>query len=280
MIKLNEAKITDALPRIVSAQPWVQALSAALFYQTGQLLDFAEQSQIYTNIDAAPEKVLDALAVQLKVEWYDSSAALDVKRTYIKTALSVQKHAGTAYAMRETIQTVLPHTELVEWFNAEGDAPPGTFDLITTDCLTPEIAAWVPNMLAYTKNARSHLRRLTVRSTAPRGSYLAVVMRCTKRVQIANTLSGSGKARGTVYSGVTMHCTRRMQIANTTRYRGQAKGAVYNGVTMRMRPGTATVLNSERNRATATIKGTAYTGVATLYCGKTTIVGGGSDAGI
>ena len=73
MIKsLREARIVDGVPRIVAGQEWVQALSEALGVLHEKTLDFADASQIYTALDTAPEDVLDALAVNWKIDWYDT----------------------------------------------------------------------------------------------------------------------------------------------------------------------------------------------------------------
>ena len=69
MIKsLRQARMTDGLPRVVKRQEWVIALSEALGLAMGQALDYTDGSQIYTQLDTAPEAVLDVLAVDWKVD--------------------------------------------------------------------------------------------------------------------------------------------------------------------------------------------------------------------
>lgn len=137
MIKsLREARIVDGVPRIVAGQEWVQALSEALAVLHEKTLDFADASQIYTALDTAPEVILDALAVNWKIDWYDTDYTLEQKRRIVKTALTVRRLMGTVRAVRLQADAVYPGTELEEWFNYGGD--PGYFRLFVNITDTDE----------------------------------------------------------------------------------------------------------------------------------------------
>jgi phage tail P2-like protein len=128
MIKsLQDAKITDLLPRIVAEQVWVKALAEALSIVHQITMDYAKNSQIYTAIDTAPETVLDALAVNWKIDWYDTDYPIDKKRRMVKTALDVRRLMGTTYAARMQADAIYPGTKLEEWFDYNGE--PGCFRL-------------------------------------------------------------------------------------------------------------------------------------------------------
>lgn len=128
MIKsLKDARITDGLPRVVAGQDWVIALSEALGVLHEKTLDFTDKSQIYTAIDTAPIEILDALAVNWKIDWYDTEYGEEQKRRIIKTALTVRRLMGTAYATRLQADAIFPGTRLEEWFDYDGT--PGTFRL-------------------------------------------------------------------------------------------------------------------------------------------------------
>ena len=123
MIKsLRDARITDALPRVVSTQEWVKALALALSEVHKTTLNFADKSQIYTEIDNASEPVLDALAVNWKIDWYDTTYSLDKKRRIVKTAMDVRRLMGTAQATRTQADAIYPGTMLEEWFEYGGEA--------------------------------------------------------------------------------------------------------------------------------------------------------------
>ena len=101
MIKdLRDARLVDAVPRVVAGQDWVRALSEAVGVLHERTLRYIDDSQIYTSLDTATEPVLDALAINWKVDWYDTGYSVEQKRRIIM---------------------------LEEWFEYGG--PPGTFRL-------------------------------------------------------------------------------------------------------------------------------------------------------
>ncbi len=128
MIKsLNDARILDGLPRIVAGQDWVIALSDALGRLHEKTLTFADESQIYTALDTVSEEILDVLAVNWKIEWYDTAYSLEQKRRIVKSSLTVRRFMGTVYAVRLQADAIFPGTQLEEWFDYGGE--PGTFRL-------------------------------------------------------------------------------------------------------------------------------------------------------
>lgn len=165
MIKsLRQARMTDGLPRVVKRQEWVIALSEALGLAMGQALDYTDGSQIYTQLDTAPEVVLDVLAVDWKVDWYDTGFTLEQKRETIKTALMVRRLMGTAAAVKLQVHTLYPDAEVKEWFQYDGR--PGCFRV---NVLLPEEGISATDFrrlktgILTTKNERSHLDVIDIR---------------------------------------------------------------------------------------------------------------------
>ena len=121
MIKsLRDAQITDGLPRIVREQPWVKALSMAAAVLHKKTMDYIDGSQIYTAIDSVAETVLDALAVNWKIDWYDTGYDIDRKRRIVKTALTIRRTMGTVGAVRAQADAIYPGSTLEEWFEYGG----------------------------------------------------------------------------------------------------------------------------------------------------------------
>ena len=126
MIKsLRQARITDGLPRVLARQEWVIALSEALGLALGKTLDYTDESQIYTRLDTAPETVLDVLAVDWKIDWYDTELTVEQKRRIVKTALTVRRLMGTAAAVKLQVHAIYPEATVTEWFQYDGK--PGCF---------------------------------------------------------------------------------------------------------------------------------------------------------
>ena len=132
MIKsLRDARITDALPRIVGGQDWVKAFAGSLGAVQEKILDFADSSQIYTALDSVPESILDALAVNWKIDWYDTGYTLEQKRRTVQNAIMIRRQMGTVKSVRLLLDSVYPGSALEEWFQYGGE--PGYFRIVSAD---------------------------------------------------------------------------------------------------------------------------------------------------
>lgn len=128
MIKdLRDARLVDAVPRVVAGQDWVRALSEAVGVLHERTLRYIDDSQIYTSLDTATEPVLDALAINWKVDWYDTGYSVEQKRRIIKTALTVRRLMGTVGAVKMQADAIYPRHyagRMVRVRRAAGHFPP------------------------------------------------------------------------------------------------------------------------------------------------------------
>lgn len=83
-------------------------------------MDYIDGSQIYTAIDSVAEPVLDALAVNWKIDWNDTGYDIDRKRRIVKTALTIRRTMGTVGAVRAQADAIYPGSTLEEWFEYGG----------------------------------------------------------------------------------------------------------------------------------------------------------------
>jgi phage tail P2-like protein len=159
MIKsLSDARMTDALPNILSDQDWVLALSRAFGKLHERTLQYADASQVYTEIDTASEEILDTLAVNWKIDWYDTEFPIDVKRSLIKHTLLTKRTNGTKHAVLVVLKSIFEDAELSEWFEYGGE--PGTFRVVVAipeNGITAEQQRRALANIEYYKNVRSWL---------------------------------------------------------------------------------------------------------------------------
>lgn len=83
--------------------------------------------QIYTNTDNLPGDLLDILAKDFNIYWWDSNADIETKRRIIKSAPASHRIMGTVAATKRQADAFFPGSTLEEWFNYGGD--PGYFRL-------------------------------------------------------------------------------------------------------------------------------------------------------
>ena len=131
MINLHNAEILHSLPLVITKQPWAKAISYATSKMFERILDIAEASLTFSQVDKLDHKVLDILAVDLRVSNYDQAYTLEVKRKLVKLALQYWATAGTKAATEGVVQAILGDAKIIEWFEYNGD--PGYFKIAITD---------------------------------------------------------------------------------------------------------------------------------------------------
>ncbi len=131
MILLQDARITDALPQVLVKEPWAQAMAYAVNRQLALLLAYAEGVMIQASISKMPDKVLDILAEELRLPYYDSSFTTSVKRGLVRGGLQYWATAGTPESLTKILTNIFGDAEIEEWFEYGGD--PGYFRILTTN---------------------------------------------------------------------------------------------------------------------------------------------------
>ena len=183
MIKsLKDARIVDGLPRILAKQPWVRALSEAMGVVHEMTMTFADNSQIYTDIDHVTEDVLDELAVNWKIDWYDASYTVEQKRRTVKTAITVRKIMGTAEAVKMQINAIYPGTTVKEWFEYGGT--PGCFRVeVHPSRLNTESDGFFAELEAV-KRFSAHLESIVIRDKISLPIYTGFAVWLGQRISV------------------------------------------------------------------------------------------------
>lgn len=116
MIKLTDARLTDALPKTLAEQPWVQALAEASRKMRRRVMAYADRTRLFCDIDEASEEALDALAVELQTPLYKNDYPLTVKRQIVKNSMLYYIRSGTRGAVEELLADIYQGAEVEEWF--------------------------------------------------------------------------------------------------------------------------------------------------------------------
>lgn len=121
MIKLTDARLTDALPKTLAEQPWVQALAEASRKMRRRVMAYADRTRLFCDIDEASEEALDALAAELQTPLYKNDYPLTVKRQIVKNSMLYYIRSGTRGAVEELLADIYQGAEVEEWFEYGGE---------------------------------------------------------------------------------------------------------------------------------------------------------------
>lgn len=146
------------LPEVLRQNEQMQGLAAGVAELLAQRPADIERLLIYPRIDNLPEELLDRLAYDFKVDWWDAEYTLAEKRQTLQDSWQIHRHLGTKAAVERAISAIYPKTKVLEWFEYGGE--PYHFKLLIALDLagdTPEKRQRVLERLNYYKNLRSHL---------------------------------------------------------------------------------------------------------------------------
>lgn len=159
---LTRENLVATLPVALQKDPSAVALAEAMAELLAQRPKEIEQLLIYPAIDRLDEQLLDILAYDFKVDWWNADYSVEEKRRTLKDSWRVHKMLGTKAAVETAIAAIYPQTKVLEWFEYGGE--PYHFRIkinSTDDSVNSEKQKMVLARMAYYKNLRSHLDEVT-----------------------------------------------------------------------------------------------------------------------
>lgn len=156
MLNINKDSIFKQYPPVLAGDERFAALGEVLAEQLAKNKELCNNAIIYAAIDTLPEDILDALAYDFRVEWYDYEGTIDEKRKTISECISVHRYKGTKYAVETALKSVYDTVKVQEWYEYGGE--PFHFKVIIYDSSgNEEKRNRILAKIKYYKNLRSHL---------------------------------------------------------------------------------------------------------------------------
>ena len=147
----------DYLPAALKHDPKMRAIAETVTREALRVSGETENVLIYSRIDELPEALIDILAYDMHVDWYDYSYPLKVKRDILKGSVRVHKKMGTKYAIEKALGALYPQSEVEEWYQYEGE--PHHFHIVcdvTENRVTASFQDIINAVMMY-KRLSSHL---------------------------------------------------------------------------------------------------------------------------
>ena len=161
---IYSTKFSDYLPGALKKDPKIKSLAEAVTEQLLEVSDSMELVLIYSRIDELPEDLVDILAYDMHIDWYDYSYPLEAKRDILKNSIKVHKKMGTKYAVEKALGALYPESEVEEWFQYGGQ--PHHFRVICDVSKNQIQASYqdIANAVKMYKRLSSHMEEVTYQS--------------------------------------------------------------------------------------------------------------------
>lgn len=164
---LTEENLLRQFPIALQGDPSAAALAKVTARLLARRPNEIDRLRIYPEIYRLDEKLLDILAYDFKVDWWDANYTLEEKRRTLADSWRVHKILGTRAAVETAIRDIYPNTDVQEWFEYE-DGKPYHFKLNIdlTDTFGDETRPWrVLERVNFYKSLRSHLDEIVFTMT-------------------------------------------------------------------------------------------------------------------
>lgn len=118
---LTPENLLRALPEVLKRDEHMNALAENIAQVLSNRCGEIESLTLYPNIEELPEELLDILAHDFNVAWWDRSLSQEAKRRTIRESWHIRKRMGTKYAVELALAAAFGSGEVTEWFEYGGD---------------------------------------------------------------------------------------------------------------------------------------------------------------
>ncbi len=195
---ISNVDFTTSYPPALKNDPEMLALAKTLAKEHRKTISEIKHTIIYARIDELPEQLLDVLAVDLYIDWYDYEYPLEVKRAIIKDSIKIHRRLGTKYAVKTALGNVFPGTKVEEWFEYGGD--PYMFRVVigaTSTGVSLDKQNAVLDKVKFYKNTRSHLESISYKIKKNATVFTGAISAIARMLEIypytAKTLTSHNK---------------------------------------------------------------------------------------
>lgn len=167
---------TQIFPGALQHDPKMLALAKGLAAELLTVSGHLEDVLIYSRFDQLPEELVDILAYDMHVDWYDYEDPLAVKRQTVKDSVKVHKHLGTKYAVETAIQAFFPGAAVQEWFDYEGEPHHFRITIPLPGGITPEVLEDLKRRIWHVKRLSSWLDTIITETQMEGAVYITPIL--------------------------------------------------------------------------------------------------------
>ena len=173
---LDKLSLLDILPSSITGDVNVQATAHSLDPEIQSVSRDIREALIIPRIEELSEPIVDLLAWQLHVDFYEPDLPLAVKRRLVKNSIPMHRKKGTKWAVEEILRALGVEAKVSEWFEHGGEPYTFRVDGLLYHPLHPceswgtETYSRVRAAIIEMKNARSWLERLILKVVFDFGS--------------------------------------------------------------------------------------------------------------
>ena len=204
---LQSVSLIDILPPNLLADKQIYAAARALDDELQKITTATRNALLLPRLDELSEEVIDLLAWQWHVDFYEPSMSIETKRQLVRESIAWHRIKGTKAAVEKMAQTVFKGGVVTEWFEYGGEPYHFRIDLLTAPNITQDDTARLLAVVNAAKNVRSVLDELRFRREAQNDMYYASAptIHTAYEIRPAEITDATAEARQYIGAAVSTH---------------------------------------------------------------------------
>ena len=181
---MKSTSLADIMPGNLLEDETVRRIVNVIDPQLHKIARAIRLVAIIARIDELPEPIIDALAWQWRVDFYDADMSLEEKRRSVKQSIAMHRIKGTRRAVMMALRMVYASGEVSEWFEYGGIPYYFRVRFIQPETIRAEDIDRVIRIIHIVKNERSWLESIGFVRSLKIGTYHGAAMSTNKAYQI------------------------------------------------------------------------------------------------
>lgn len=215
MLELKDDSLPQILPSSIASDKTVQDIAKAISAKLQLINRQTELILLLPRLDELSEALIDELAWQYHVDFYDYQADIEKKRALVRNAIAWHRYKGTPAAVEEVCTAVFRTARVFEWFQYDGEPYHFQVRLIEEGVPDEKVIDNLERAIQVTKNTRSWLDGLSFYRELMATIYMARAMWVHKSVHIHPSEFTIPDIYANVYVGNTVRQQRSVTLCQT-----------------------------------------------------------------
>ena len=204
---LQSVSLLDILPPNLLADKQIHAAARALDDELQKITVATRNALLLPRLDELSEEVIDLLAWQWHVDFYEPSMSIETKRQLVRESIAWHRIKGTKAAVEKMTQTVFKGGVITEWFEYGGEPYHFRIDVLNAPNMTEENRGRLLAVVNASKNTRSWLDELRFQRETRNLVYVgeAASIHTTYEIRPAEISDAQTNARQYIGAAVSTH---------------------------------------------------------------------------
>lgn len=201
---VRNTSLSDIMPSNLLEYEPVRAAARAIAPQLKGIANTLRLDAIIAHIDELPENIIDMLAWQWRVDFYDVELNLDEKRRAVKQSIAMHRIKGTKRAVMMALRMVYASGEVREWFEYGGRPYYFRVRFIRPEIIRLEDVDRVIRIIYAVKNTRSWLESIGFTRPVRIGMYHGAAVSTNRTYRILPPRPRDTTIHSGTYQGIAI----------------------------------------------------------------------------